>query len=125
MDAGGIVKQFLDRWNMGIEETRTAFRDTLTADGVWNNVGLLVTTGPDECIAALDNFVAQMGFVRMGYTMVNFSVDGARVYTERVDRFFDKDGHEFLSLPVFGVFELNADGKIVQWRDYFDSKSLG
>lgn len=125
IDAGQIVQTFLNRWDAGIEEIKAAFRDSFAPAGVWNNVGLLVTTGAEESIAALDNFVAQMGFVRMGHDMVNFAVDGRRVYTERVDRFFDRDNREFLSLPVFGVFELDAAGKILQWRDYFDSKSLG
>jgi limonene-1,2-epoxide hydrolase len=37
---------------------------------------------------------------------------------ERVDRF--RVGDRWADLPVAGVFEVNADGKIVLWRDYFD-----
>ena len=29
-----------------------------------------------------------------------------------------------MAVPVLGVFELNDDGVIVAWRDYFDSKPL-
>lgn len=125
IDAGKIVRDFLDRWAVSIDEIKAAFTDSFAADGVWNNVGLLVTTGAAESNAAVDNFVVQMGFVRMGHDMVNFSVDGRRVFTERVDRFYDADGKAFLALPVFGVFEIDDAGKIAQWRDYFDSKSLG
>jgi limonene-1,2-epoxide hydrolase len=37
---------------------------------------------------------------------------------ERLDRF--KIGDGWLELPVAGVFEVNGDGLIKLWRDYFD-----
>jgi limonene-1,2-epoxide hydrolase len=44
--------------------------------------------------------------------------DGNVVMNERLDRF--KIGDGWLELPVAGVFEVNADGRITLWRDYFD-----
>ena len=46
---------------------------------------------------------------------------GNVVYNERVDRFRFSGG--WLELPVAGVFELDAAGKITLWRDYFDMAS--
>jgi limonene-1,2-epoxide hydrolase len=40
------------------------------------------------------------------------------VLTERLDR-FTINGKQ-IALPVMGIFEVGADGKLVAWRDYFD-----
>lgn len=124
MDAKQEVVRFLDRWNGGMDEIRAALRDTLRPDGVWDNVGMSVTTGAEEAMPIIDAFIAQTGFERMGVDMVTIAADGNRVFTERVDRFFDGAGKEINALRVLGVFELDDAGKIIQWRDYFDSASM-
>ena len=43
---------------------------------------------------------------------------GKVVFNERLDRFKMNGG--WLELPVAGIFEVNDDGKITLWRDYFD-----
>lgn len=43
---------------------------------------------------------------------------GGTIMNERTDRFVTGDTH--FDLPVMGVFEVNDDGKITLWRDYFD-----
>lgn len=45
-------------------------------------------------------------------------VVGRTVMNERTDRFVL--GERTIDLPVAGVFELDDDGKICLWRDYFD-----
>ena len=49
-------------------------------------------------------------------------VSGRLVMNERVDTIVMKTGS--VDLPVCGVFELTADGKIGAWRDYFDMKQF-
>jgi len=44
--------------------------------------------------------------------------EGNRVANERVDRF--RIGEGWLELPVAGFFEVDGDGLISLWRDYFD-----
>ncbi len=51
------------------------------------------------------------------WDVVGFSVDGDRVWTERIDR-FTFAGRE-VAIECMGVFEL-ADGKIRSVRDYVD-----
>ncbi len=43
------------------------------------------------------------------------------VINERLDRFQIGDG--WLELPIAGIFEIDDDGKISLWRDYFDMGS--
>lgn len=40
------------------------------------------------------------------------------MFNERLDRF--RIGGGWLELPVAGVFEVDGDGAITLWRDYFD-----
>ena len=47
---------------------------------------------------------------------------GNTVVTERMDC-WDFDGNGWgLKLPCSGMFDLNDDGKICGWRDYFDNR---
>lgn len=119
-----IVTRFLDRWDLGIEEIEKAFHDTFNEDTVYDNVGTVVTIGPKESTALVQQGSQRAGFVRMGHDMLNLCEDGNKVYTERVDRFYDEAGKEFHSLRVIGIFEIDDAGKISAWRDYFDSRAM-
>jgi len=44
------------------------------------------------------------------------------VMNERNDRFEVNGG--WIDLPVAGIFEVNDDGLITLWRDYFDLPTL-
>lgn len=47
---------------------------------------------------------------------------GNVVMNERTDRF--RAGDAWMELPVAGVFEVDADGRISLWRDYFDMPTM-
>jgi limonene-1,2-epoxide hydrolase len=49
-------------------------------------------------------------------------VDGTTVFAERVDS-FEMQGKWF-AFEVVGVFEVDGDGKIKRFRDYYDLQSL-
>jgi limonene-1,2-epoxide hydrolase len=58
-----------------------------------------------------------------GTTLLEFKIlhtasNGNVVFNERVDT-AETNGKR-ASLPVVGVFEVTAGGKISAWRDYFD-----
>ena len=124
MSPTDIVIRFLDRWNLGIDEVEAAFHDTFNEDTIYDNVGSVVTIGPRESTALVREGSQRAGFVRMGYDMLNTCADGNKVYTERVDRFYDASGVEFHSLRVIGIFEIDVSGMIAAWRDYFDSAAM-
>ena len=119
-----IVTQFLDRWNTDIDGIRAALRDSLGATGVWDNVGMSVTTGAEEAMPMIDAFVGLTGFSRMGVDMINICALENKVFTERIDRFFDAAGKQIMALRVMGIFEVNPDGTISAWRDYYDSAGM-
>jgi len=52
--------------------------------------------------------------------ILSVAVNGSTVFTERVDTCRQlKDGRE-TTTNVVGVFDLDAEGKIVWWREYWD-----
>ena len=58
----------------------------------------------------------------VGVDVKTLVVDGTTVFAERVDS-FEMQGKWF-ALEVVGVFEIDADGKIKRFRDYYDLQSL-
>jgi limonene-1,2-epoxide hydrolase len=54
--------------------------------------------------------------------MVNVASVGPTVFVERRDWVTMNDKRA--GFHVVGVFEVDADGKIVSWRDYLDSREI-
>ena len=52
------------------------------------------------------------------YEIVNIASVGQTVFTERVDSVTIDEKRA--SFHLVGVFEVDAEGKIASWRDYFD-----
>jgi limonene-1,2-epoxide hydrolase len=46
-----------------------------------------------------------------------------KVIAERLDQWdWDDTGHWQLQLPVCGMFELTVNGRIIEWREYYDNE---
>lgn len=71
--------------------------------------------GPDGMRAVL--VPAFAGVLRNEFVVRTTAVSGDTVFVERLDRHQLPNG--WAELPVTGVFTVR-DGKITQWRDYFD-----
>ena len=115
----GIVSEFLQLWEEDdgfTEAVNTYFRD----DTVWENHGLLTTTGKQQALAFYQDFSRATGMTGMKIDMLAIAETGNKVLTERIDRIIDAEGREVMAVSVMGVFEIE-DGKIAAWRDYFDT----
>lgn len=117
------VTAFLAEWSKSLEAMRASYRDYFTAATVWENVGMATTTGIGEALALIDGFESGYGIQTIKVDMINIAAAGNIVLTERVDRMITVDGSEAMAIRLMGVFEV-ADGKIVRWRDYFDTAAL-
>lgn len=114
-----IVSRFVELWEEDDGFTRAVdsyFRD----DTVWENHGLLTTTGKAEALGFYHEFSKATGMTGMKIDMLAVAGDGNKVLTERIDRIIDANGAEVMTVPVMGIFEIE-DGKIAAWRDYFDT----
>lgn len=115
-----IVEDFFARWAISHEEMRAAFLETMAPDCEWENVGIAVTVGPEQGLAFMDAFTDRIPFRTIRAEWISSAVEGNRVYAERVDVLVDAAGNDLKRVPVLGVLYLQ-EGRIVRWRDYFDT----
>lgn len=111
-DNESIVRRFIADWSSLDADRLAAY---FTEDGVYHNMPMQPVAGK----AALRKFIAAFiaNWDSTHWEILNFAVDGERVYVERIDRMI-VDGKP-VNLPCFGVLEMRG-GKIAEWRDYFD-----
>jgi limonene-1,2-epoxide hydrolase len=114
------VRSFLDCWAKGTESICQSFHDYLAADAVWENIGLSKTIGPAEAEAAFRAFEPIKTCQRIDIDHIAIAAQGGVVLNERVDYLVDFNGEIAMTVRVVGVFNV-VDGRIAQWRDYFDT----
>lgn len=108
------VRTFVGRWNSGDMEAMCAM---CAEDVVWHNIPMEPFTGKAAMREAVAGFMANVE--GCDWEIHEIAESGNAVLTERTDNFNLKSGTR-ASLRVMGTFEFDADGLIVQWRDYFD-----
>lgn len=108
------VEAFVAAWNSGDGDAIYAF---CAPDIEWLNIPMDPIVGIDAMRVATDQFL--QGVDRCEWEMVSIAANGNTVLTERVDAFILATGKR-AAIRVMGTFEINADGKIASWRDYFD-----
>ena len=117
MDAESTVNEFIKRVVAG---DLTGAGELVADDLEYDNVPIGKVTGPD----GLKTFLSAMvtGIDEVVFIVHRQTAAGSTVMNERTDRF--RLGENWIDLPVAGVFEVGADGKIVLWRDYFDAATF-
>jgi limonene-1,2-epoxide hydrolase len=94
--------------------------ELVTSDVEYDNVPMGKNSGPDGIKAILGAMVDSVGTVE--FVVHRQIVVGNVVANERTDR-FEVNGH-WIDLPVAGFFEVNDEGLITLWRDYFDVPTM-
>jgi len=116
-----LVRRFFERWAVSFEETCAAFEETFADDCLWDQKPMAVTTGPDEALRFLRRTRAVMGLERIEVELLSIAAaSGGVVHTQRVDRLYGHSGALLAQAPVAGVLHLR-DGRITQWKEYFDT----
>lgn len=108
------VEAFIAAWNN--LDMETAY-DLMAEDIVWHNIPMEPAKGKAGVQAMMEGFPAMEG---CNWETHAIAANGNTVLTERTDN-FTLEGGKKASIRVMGTFELNSEGKIAQWRDYFDS----
>ena len=88
----------------------------LSSDVSYDNMPMQPIVGRAAVRVALGSFLNAA--TRVEWVVSRTVAADNAVVNERVDR-FEING-KWLELPVAGVFEVNGDGLITLWRDYFD-----
>ncbi len=116
MSPSEVVSAFI----AAIEQKDVAAAAAMVASDIsYENMPITPIVGVEGMVETLNNFLNVAGEVE--WIVVAQDEVGNRVYNERMDRFQIGDG--WLELPIAGVFEVNDDGLITLWRDYFDMGS--
>ena len=107
-----IVRDFIAAWERLDAAELAAY---FTADGCYYNIPVQPVRGRDNVEKFIREFTATWTETR--WEIVSIGAVGERVYAERMDRTKTTGGD--VDLPCLGVFEMR-DGRIAEWRDYFD-----
>ena len=104
--------------------TRDGFAEVMTPDCHYINI-----PWPDQAVTGPDAAFEFLSYFQTAYKtkleILRDVVSGDVVMSERLETFARaSDGEVLLELPVTGVFVMR-DGKIAEWRDYFDSAIVG
>ena len=108
-----LVLAFFDKWNAGDVEGILA---DFSMDAVYRNMPTPAMHGAGEIREFLEGFFAAF---TISIETTAIAVDGDMVLTERDDILRGDAGR--CDLPIMGVMRI-VDGKIAEWRDYFDSR---
>ena len=112
-----VVEDFIGAWGENDIEKIMTFFD---ADCVYHNMPVEPVTGTEAIRAVIDGFAGAATAIDWVVHHIAETSSGV-VLTERTDRF--EVGGKWIELPVMGTFVLR-DGKIVEWRDYFEMKQF-
>ncbi len=116
MSPSEIVASFIE----AIEHKDIDAAAALAAPSIsYENMPMQPIVGRDAMVATLEMFLGSANEV--DWVIVRQHEVGNVVFNERVDRFQIGDG--WLELPIAGVFEVDDEGLISLWRDYFDLAS--
>jgi len=111
------VRQFIDAWGAVDPEAAMA---CLSEGVVYINQPLAAVVGQQDVRKIVAGIMRLSK--RVHWELRNCFGHGNVVVTERLDC-WDFDGRGWgLKLPCIGMFDLDADGLICGWRDYFDNR---
>jgi limonene-1,2-epoxide hydrolase len=114
MEPDQIVRDFCAAWGRA---DLASIMEAFAEDAIYHNIPM----APCEGKPAIKEFIES--FLGSNPKGIDFDIrlqvaTGNVVFNERVDT-LEVGGRE-IALPVCGVFEVDDDGKISAWRDYFD-----
>jgi limonene-1,2-epoxide hydrolase len=108
------VEAFIGHWNSCDIDAML----TLCAEGiVYHNIPMEPIHGTAAMRGMVESFLASVS--ACDWEVHAIAANGSTVLTERTDGFTFKDGRR-AAIRVMGTFELDAAGRIIAWRDYFD-----
>ena len=113
-----VVRRFIDAWAVLDVDAAMA---CLAPDIVYINQPLDPVVGLDDVRKIIQGIMGRTK--RVEWKLLNVFGRGNIIGTERLDC-WDFDGKGWgLKLPCIGMFDLNEEGKICGWRDYFDNRT--
>lgn len=120
-----IVMEFCRAWGDGATARPDVNKivSMFAEHGVWQlwMPGGPVIKGRAALLSEIERQCGFSSFMQCGITKMVSS--GAVVVTERVDHFTMHDVR--VEHALMAIYEIDSDGKIAAWREYFDTADLG
>jgi limonene-1,2-epoxide hydrolase len=115
--AESVVRKFMDTWPRGdLDEIVAFFSD----DAVYTDGPRGTSRGAEAIRAEMSPLLEMVPSTTA--EVKNLVASGELVMVERVD-IFEMAGKKF-EVEISGVFEVDKQGRISRWRDYYDMRSL-
>lgn len=109
-----VVSDLFTAWSrLSIDDIMSYFAE----DAVWDNVPMTPANGKAAIREMTNGFLKDTA--TFGVKVLKSAHEGNVVFNSRIDSITMKNGKK-ADIPVAGMFELDDNGKIKVWRDYFD-----
>lgn len=108
------VEAFIAHWNACDID---AMLGLCAEEIVYHNIPMEPVIGTAQMRAMVEGFLGAVD--RCDWQTHAIAANGNQVLTERTDIFHFKDGRR-AAIRVMGTFDIDAEGRIAGWRDYFD-----
>ena len=112
-----VAREMVQAWN---DQDWDKVGQLFAPDGVLHSMMIDPVVGRDEVAARIKALGAGVSWIELEIERMGV-IDG-RVYMERMDRFV-YNGHRG-NVPVMGMLQINDDGLVQLWRDYYDRAQL-
>ena len=107
-----IIRSFCDKWANGDVQEIISYFDK---NAIYHNIPMTPANGLDEIRSFIEGFFSTAESI--DFEILHQVASGDTVMNERIDTLVI--GDVTTKLPVAGIFKVH-DGKITEWRDYFD-----
>ena len=114
MTPQATVETFIAHWNACDID---AMLSLCAEDIVYHNIPMEPVVGTAQMREMVSGFLANIE--KCDWQTHAIAANGNTVLTERTDIFHFTDGRR-AAIRVMGTFDLDAEGRIAGWRDYFD-----
>lgn len=120
MNAEQIVRDFLALFHTAALDTQ-ALRAMLADDAKYQPIVPIapVRKGADAIVGEMERQYKL--YDECACEILNLAISGRTVFTERIDTVRQIANGQATTTCVVGVFDLDANGKIVWWREYWDA----
>lgn len=117
------VRQFLNLFH-ATELDMVAIRAALADEALWQPVVPLAATvqGADAVCRELERQYKM--YADCDCRILNIATNGNTVFAERIDSVRMLHDNRTVLVRVVGVFELDGDGRVLVWRDYWDTLDI-
>ncbi len=118
-----LVRDLFARWGLSFQSLCDSLSETMSDDCLFQQTRLPDLVGGRATVAFLQEGRKVMGYETFDVVVKQVVSQGNWVAAERIDYMKDAKGRLLATFAAASFMEIR-DGKIVAWRDHFDSADM-